>query len=141
MAHDANEVRRMAEAADGTREQDVYFTVVGDELSRTPTKPPAGKGITVKTTWHGPGLRGAASLSVSKGEIPPGADAAFTTQSAFEKFVLAYYIRSKTLDELRTMMDRAYTQGVTAAFHDPSSETDTTSGFGIVRADGTVEFI
>jgi hypothetical protein len=143
MSHDANEVRKLAEAADGTRGRDVFFVVDGDELKPATSRPGPGKGITVNTEFHGPGLRGAESLTVTHGTIPPNADAAFTSQSAFEKFVLPYYIRTRSVDELKEMLTKAYAEGITCAFHDPDSETGTTggTGLGLIKTDGTIDFI
>ena len=144
----ANELRRLVEGADGRRDKELTYAVENDGLrllDDTRTQPDEGKFIKVFTDFNGPGLRGTKQLTLTNGNIvnniPPGADAAFTTQSAFEKFVLPYYVRTRNIKELNQMADRFYKSGVICAYHDPSSEIDTiiNGDIFLLHADGTVE--
>jgi len=144
----ANELRRLVEGADGTRDVELTYAVENDGLRRLKpdrTEPEVGKFIKVSTPFNGKGLRGTKQLTLTNGNIPknipPGADAAFTTQSAFEKFVLPYYVRTRTIKELNNMAERFYKDGVICAYHDPSSEIDTIADGDIIllHADGRTE--
>ena len=139
----ANDLRRLAEGADGTRDKDLYFGVQNDSISRLPVKPPTGTYVTVHTGWNGPGLRGTEKVSVTNCNVPDTADAAFTSQSAFEKFALPYYVRTKSIAELKDMLDKFYEEGVVCVYHEPSSESGAAkkSGLHILKADGSDSLI
>lgn len=141
MSHEANRLRRLAERLDGTRETDLF--VETRDLAVSLIRPPRPH-FDARTLWHGDGLRGTEKLSVTKGTIPDTADAAFTTQSAFEKFVLPYYVRISTIDDLMGMLGTFYAADVICAYHDPSSETSTVpidSGIVLLGKDGRKTFI
>lgn len=124
----ANELRRLVEGADGIRGRDLTYAVQGERLEPVDSRTQPGNFIKVFTDFHGDGMRGAVNLLLSRGNIPPTADAAFTTQSAFEKFVLPYYVRTRSIKELNQMAESFYKSGVLCAYHDPSSEIITVEG-------------
>lgn len=139
----AMDLRKVAEEADGTRGEDVYFEVKTDGLQRNPVKPSTSH-VTVHTPWQGEGLRGEGKISVSDTNVSRTADAVFTTQSAWEKFGLPYYVRTKTLDELKSMLDEFYHKDVVCIYHEPKSDVDGgTRAVGLViqYKDGTQRFI
>jgi hypothetical protein len=137
----ANELRRAVEGADGTRGEDVHFTVENERLKRVPSPTEPGTFIVVRTDLKGDGgLNGSARLKVVPGtdtEIPEKADAVFTSQSAFEKFVLPYYVRTRSIEELQDLVGRFYKRTVKCAFHLPSSEIDEPDLF-LLHQNGTV---
>ena len=90
-------------------------------------------------------MAGTAKLSVTPGDFPPAppfVDAAFTTQSAFEKFVLPYYCRTRSMDELNDMANRFFKKTVVCAYHLPSSAIDESDGtLFLLHANGDKELI
>ncbi|MEO5902943.1 MAG: hypothetical protein ABIQ55_02910 [Gemmatimonadaceae bacterium] len=150
----ATDLRRIAENADGTRGEDVYIEV-GPGVIKRIAKPPAGRQpaagrtvIVARTEWNGNGLQATGKISVSgcKDKVPKSADAVFTSQSSFEKFVLPYYVRTKPLPELKKMLSRFYRKGVVCIYHEPESIVNSTrgtkgSGLRILFADGSVSII
>ena len=123
----ANELRRVVEGADGIRGKNLIYAVDDERLKLVANPSRPGTFIVVRTDLKGEGgLNGTAKLGLTPGKIPPQADAAFTTQSAFEKFVLPYYVRTRSIDELQDMAKRFYKETVICAFHLPSSEIDET---------------
>ncbi len=136
----ANELRRLVEGLDGTRGEDLFLALKDGRLVLETNRPESGAFFIVRTEFSGgDGLRGTETLSVTNRDIPITADAAFTTQSAFEKFVLPYYVRTRTPKELQAMKDTAYQDDVGAVFHEPSSETGTTLGLSVVKKNGDIE--
>ncbi len=142
-AVNANVLRRLVEGADGIRGKDLFYEVRDEQLRSVPNRPESGEFVVVRTEFHGLGMRGTAKLGIQPpSEIPGKADAAFTTQSAFEKFVLPYYVRTRSIDELRLMLDRFYAPTVICAYHLPSSEIDTEDGtIFLLHANGDRELI
>ena len=136
----ANELRRLVEGLDGIRGKDLFVALKNGRLVLETERPTSGAFLIVRTEFSGgDGLRGTEALSVTNGNIPREADAAFTTQSAYEKFVLPYYARTRTPTELQAMKDTAYADDVGAIYHEPSSETRTTLGLFVVKKNGDIE--
>jgi hypothetical protein len=125
VSHTANDLRQLAEEADGTRAKDLYIVIRKGELDLQTEKPAAGEAfVKVHTGWRRGGLRATAQLRVVKVDIPKTADAVFSSQSAIEKFVIPYYSRSRTPTELQELLRKLYRQGKVAAFHLPGSIID-----------------
>src|SRR5687768_4352356 len=147
----ANDLRRFAEAADSTRDEELFFVVKNNELVPAKERPASGDYLIVRTDSRGRGLRAgpdvALSVSGTRGIIPSTADAAFTTQSAFEKFVLPYYIRSRSPQELIDSFRKVYEEDVVCVYHELTSETLTipkmtpAGEFHALYRDGTDMFI
>ena len=137
----ANNLRRVAEAVDSIRGKPFFLAVQNDQLVVEANEPAPGTFVRVRTDLRGEGgLSGTAILSATSVRIPPEADAVFTTQAAFEKFVLPYYVRTRNIDELQDMVERFYKKRVTCAYHDPSSETRPGGGdIFLLHQDGTIQ--
>jgi hypothetical protein len=129
MALNANDLRKFAEAVDSTRNEEMFFQVKNGALVRVGNRPLGGEYLAVKTEWHGDGLKGgsdvALSVTGSSGKIPGTADAAFISQSAFEKFVLPYYIRTRSPNELTSTFKSVYKKDVVCLYHEITSEPTT----------------
>jgi hypothetical protein len=150
----ATDLRLIAESADGTRGQDVYLEATPGTIRRI-QKPSAGKPavgkstVVVRTNWHGAGLRATGKISVTgcSKPVPSRADAVFTSQSSFEKFALPYYVRTKTLPELKKMLNKFYKRGVVCIYHEPESDSGTGgggtkgSGLRLLYKDGSIGII
>ena len=118
----ANDLRKLAEAADGARDKDVYVVVKDGSLELVDKQPATGDYATIRTPWgKGKGMTGGAELSVAGAEISTTADAVFASQSAFEKFVLPYYARMKHPADLTADLQKYYADEVICVFHEPGS--------------------
>lgn len=134
MSHqNANDLRRLAETADGTREKEWYVVVRERKLVLQKEMPDSGEYAIVRTGWNGDGMHGGSEvrLSVTGGNVPEEADALFSSQSAIEKFVVPYYVRSLPLSDLKTELEKFYAEGVIAVYHDPGSVTRPVDEIGL----------
>jgi hypothetical protein len=133
----ANDLRRVAEKADGLRGQPLGLVVDGDGFPDViPVEEAHKSGRTVlleiETPLVGDGMRGDAKMLVTlngatyggKGTDLETADAVFTSQAAVLKFVLPYYVRFKSGEELQELQDKLFKdKHVIAAVHLPTSVT------------------
>jgi hypothetical protein len=80
----------------------------------------------VRTNFEGTGgLTSHAKISITHNgrEVDISkADCVFWTQSSFEKFVIPYYTRFKTPEEIEAMKENYVKSGVVAMLHFPPSE-------------------
>lgn len=131
----ANELRRLAEAVDGVRDEPAYIvwgangpevkTSVGkdDDVMaecRTPNKVSGRRSFRSITT--DPPIVDATGTPIT--DIASRYDAMFWSEAAVEKFVLPYLLRyttPKEVDEFRALYDQ---QDVAAAVHLPLSNCD-----------------
>ena len=152
----ANQLRELAEAADGTRKTRMYI-VEGNK--KHPVKADKNAGATTvlievetdeKENFTPVTLNSDPVLDVYTDEDGnevtfkmSDCDAVFTTLSAVEKFLVPYYARMRTLKEVQTMRDNFATSTITAAaFHLPSSYEGLAVPGGIVfakRQDGKLK--
>ncbi len=139
--HTANDLRRFAEAADGTRDKELFFVIENGSFKQVERAPESGEYLTVKTEWKTGGLRGTNKLQIVGGEILDKADAAFTSQSSLEKFVLPYYARSRSINELMVSMGKFYADDVICVYHEPGSDSRAVSRFHTLTAGGVNEII
>lgn len=141
----ANDLRQLAEAADGTRDTNLFFVMENGELVQTVNRPDSGSYVHVFTPWQGDGgLHGGEPISIAHGQISPTADAVFTTQSAFEKFALPYYIRTNSIQAVGEMLASLYQPDVIAVEHEPGSVIQGVGrdpGFYQVTAGGSSKLI
>lgn len=127
----ANDLRRLAESADGTRGVDLAVVLEGGKLKVVPKVQTSSPLFDVRTEFDasGPGLRGGAELQLNYGghsqTIPPTADALFITQSAVEKFVLPYYVRFRSPAELVRSRQEFFAADVIGVCHLPGSVEET----------------
>ena len=119
----ANDLRRLAEAADGMRGETVCLVDAGKYFDVVPSHDVGDKPVILSmlTPNDGSNLQGA-TFTISHGGVEytnPNVDAIFLSQSAVEKFLLPYYARFQTPRELEQIRDRLYhTPGVVAAVHE-----------------------
>lgn len=146
----ANQLRALAEAADGSRKVKMFLVASGN--SAEPVKIEKGSGATTVLiellTDEKEKFQNQATIKTDPvldelydidGKLIPGAlkdcDAVFTSLSAVEKFLVPYYVKLKTLDEVKKMRDAFANSTVTvAAFHLPSSYPGFAREGGIVFA-------
>lgn len=143
MSQNANELRRLAEAADGTRAKELYVVIENGKLALKKDKP-AGDHAIIKTDWRSGGLRPSAAsvLQVGGKPVSETADAVFTSQSAVEKFVLPYYMRMQSPEDLVKSVKDFYAANVIALYHEPESQIEKKkAGFHALFDDGTTKFI
>ena len=104
----ANDLRRLAEKADGMRNTEVCLVDVGthyDVLPRADVRVGSRVVLTLNTPQIGVNLTGA-SFDLRFGGnsyTNPNVDAIFLSQSALEKFVIPYYARFLVPSELDAM--------------------------------------
>ena len=144
----ANQLRELAEAADGTRKTRMYV-VEGNK--RHPVKVDRNAGATTvlievetdeKEKFEPVVLSSTPVLGVYTDEEGnevefkmSDCDAVFTTLSAVEKFLVPYYAKMRELKDVQTMRDNFAESTVTAAaFHLPSSYEGLAVPGGIVFA-------
>jgi hypothetical protein len=134
-AVNANDLRRVAETADGLRGKRLGLIV--DDKGYVDAIPlenvKAGQQVLleVETPLVGPGIPGDARTLITFRGITYGpgtdldtADAVFTSQAAVEKFVLPYYVRFRSGAELQELQDKLFKdKDVIAAVHLPVSVT------------------
>ncbi len=128
----ANDLRRLAEAVDGIRDQPAYVTwgKYGPEVT---TEPPAARDVIFEcvTKSAQPDRAKLRLITVDSGIVDAGgrpitdlatrADAMFWSEAAVEKFVLPYYIRSSTPGEVARMAKAFDNVNVVATTHMPDS--------------------
>lgn len=126
----ANQLRWLAEAADGLRGEEAYLVEQQDgtlAVKRALAVSPTDKRLMqLDTAWRGAGMRGDAQVRILwNGRIydptprdMPSPDALFVTQSAVEKFLLPYYMRFLSAAQVQALENKLYNSpGVAAAFH------------------------
>lgn len=130
----ANELRFLAEKADGIRNGTAYL--IEEEPGKPDVVPKHLLGdrkpiIELYTPVRGPGVDHPVKIRLlSQGEITGAgaldeADAVFTTQSAVEKFLLPYYMRFWSAAKVGALENELFNDaGVIAAFHIPPSITE-----------------
>lgn len=130
----ANELRRLAEKADGLRSENPKLVddhgkinVVTEAQAQ---KDPGQRVLAdINTPNTGEGLTAGASIRVVLNGTTYGdktdlaqADAVFVTQSAIEKFLLPYYLRFKSPGEVGTIKKKLFDdKNVIAGHHLPAS--------------------
>lgn len=133
----ANALRRAAEKADGLRGKTLALVVDEKGLPDVIELEEAEKNhrevlLKLETSNIGQGLPGTAKIRVvndnqtyGEGTILRTADAVFTSQSAVEKFVLPYYMRFKSADDIKKLQETLFLdEHVFAAAHIPPSSTN-----------------
>jgi hypothetical protein len=135
----ANDLRLAAERADGFRGTRMAVVEVGGLIDVVPLEEALKKALTVllevMTPLEGPGIPGTTKIRlVSEGKIYPDpedpeptplaiADAAFVTQSAVGKFLLPYYIHTRTGAQVQQLHDLLFnSDDVIAAIHIPPTD-------------------
>lgn len=145
---DANQLRWLAEAADGIRDEpaalvrraDGSLDVVRDS-ERTARDTVV---LELETASRGPGVDGSAEVRIfwngriydPKVRLPDGrkerVDALFVTQSAIQKFLLPYYMRFRSGAEVQAVENKLFNdRHVKAAIHIPPSHA---GGFSAIYA-------
>ena len=133
----ANQLRYLAEKADGMRAKALALVIDGNavdvvpaddkEIGRTKTKL-----LDLNTPTRGDGVAGDAKIEIhwngksygGPNTILNGADAVFVTQSAIEKFLLPYYMRFKSGAQVQALENSLFNnKNVAAAIHIPPSIT------------------
>ncbi|MBC7843799.1 MAG: hypothetical protein H7099_15875 [Gemmatimonadaceae bacterium] len=128
----ANDLRALAEAADGTRNTTLWIVPDapsgGFKVVAGATRPAGALGLCIRTDDAGkkPALKLTSGLDL---EIDPGSrarslddcDAIFTSISAIEKFVIPYYIRMRAPLQCQEIIDKFNKPGTLAALHLPDS--------------------
>lgn len=129
MTISANQLRWLAEAADGQRDTSLLLKI--DQRGTVTLQPKGASAVApgeveILTPSEGQGCPGDTVLTIDyQGNSMPlaKADAIFWTQSAVEKFVLPYYTRFRTPNEIQSLKDLLFTAGCVAAVHYPPSIT------------------
>jgi hypothetical protein len=145
----ANDLRILAEAADGTRKTKLYI-VEGDKKRKVGVdKKPGATSIVLelqtdeKEAFDTPAILSSDPVldryvDEDGNEIEfkmADCDAVFTSLSAVEKFLVPYYAKMQPLDKVQKMRDNFATSTVTAAaFHLPSSYEGLAVPGGVVFA-------
>jgi hypothetical protein len=140
----ANELRYLAEKADGMRDQAVSLIVDGDKVDVVATKAVGTRKrlLDLATPARGPGIAGDAKTQIFwRGKIYGGpnteldeADALFVTQSAIEKFLLPYYMRFKSGAQVQALENMLFNNpAAVAALHIPPSITKKWPRVGVVN--------
>lgn len=129
----ANQLRFLAEKADGMRARPLSLVIDRNIVDVVPTDEVKGKTVILdlETPSKGPGVTADAKVQVlwNGKTIGPGtklveADALFVTQSAIEKFLLPYYMRFKSAAEVQAMENSLFNKkNIIAAIHIPPSIT------------------
>jgi hypothetical protein len=123
----ANQLRWLAEQADGQRDQELTLSWEGTELKLLPVSQAKIPVVPVHTHSDYEGLPGGARIIIKyegqEVEIPREADAVFFTQSAVEKFVLPYYMRMNPPWKVQDLKRDLFREGVVVAVHVPPSIT------------------
>src|SRR5258706_10822919 len=128
----ANELRYLAEKADGLRTQDLSLIIDGNTVDVVATKDVGARKVllNLKTPSRGPGVPGDAKIEIHwRGKTYGGpdsaldkADAVFVTQSSIEKFLLPYYMRFKSAAAVQALENSLFNdRNVAAALHIPPS--------------------
>lgn len=128
----ASALRRLAEKADGLRDQHPYLVVDDHGTVDVAGENDVGerqKVLDLETLYDGDGLRfkPVLGMTVDGKAYPNGtelevADAVFTSQSAVEKFVFPYYARIRTPAELAQMAKEMFDdKGNVAIIHKPAT--------------------
>jgi hypothetical protein len=130
----ANELRYLAEKADGLR-GDLSLVKNGDgkvDVVKTDELQGQTELLRLDTKPNGPGVPGTVKIHLRTADNHvyggPGtdleiADAVFVTQSAVEKFMLPYYTRFKSPDQIDRFMKTAYKdEDILAIMHTPWSD-------------------
>jgi hypothetical protein len=123
---DANQLRWLAEKADGLRDEGdlamVYDDDVGVDIVKESDVGRRQELFHLKTPSKGPGVPGNAQIQLTVGgRVYPATtkfgdcDAVFVTQSAIEKFLLPYYMRFKSGAEVQAIQDGLFKNGVVIA--------------------------
>src|SRR5258706_9022651 len=126
----ANQLRWLAERADGTRGVEQAFAWDGEEPTLVPLSDARAQNAPfhVRTEFEGDGLRADVQVEiVYKGKrfaLDPSIDTVFLTQSAIDKFVLPYYTRFKTPNEIGALKLKLFRAGAIVATHVPPSITE-----------------
>lgn len=125
----ADQLRWLGEEADGRRQEDLALVVVEDRLMLLPTSDRRATNVIAKvqTPLEGEGgMAGGGRIGISyngRALEVQGADAAFFSQSAVEKFVLPYYTRVASPAQIQALKNKLFAKGVVIAIHDPPSIT------------------
>jgi hypothetical protein len=128
----ANQLRYLAEKADGWRDTPLSLVVTDGRIDVIPTKDISRETqlFTLDTPSRGPGIDGSAKARIFwHGDVYGGpdtdlekADAVFLTQSAVEKFLLPYYMRFKSGAAVQGLENTLFNHdSVAAVFHIPPS--------------------
>jgi hypothetical protein len=130
----ANQLRYLAEKADGWRDTPLSIVISDDDVVDVKPTAKLGPGdkklFDLATKSRGPGVAGDAKARIFwHGTIHGGpgtdlekADAVFLTQSAIEKFLFPYYMRFKSGAEVQGLENRIFNdKNVAAVFHIPPS--------------------
>lgn len=129
----ANQLRYLAEKADGWRDTPLSIVISNDEVDVKPTAnlgPDDKKLFDLATKSRGEGVAGDAKARIfwhnniygGPGTDLEKADAVFLTQSAIEKFLFPYYMRFKSGAEVQGLENRIFNnKNVAAVFHIPPS--------------------
>ncbi len=133
----ANQLRWLAESADGKRGCTDCVAVIGDDGKPTVVhradagmRPPLP--IDVSTLWEPGGMRGGVTVTLSYGgrqvDVPDNTDAVFLTQTAVDKFVVPYYTRMEAPLWIQSKREELFGPKVVAALHaEPSITTGATA--------------
>jgi hypothetical protein len=144
----ANELRYLAEKADGWRDTPLTMVITDGKVDVKPTEQLTrdDKALFIlDTKSRGEGVAGDAKARVfwrdkvygGSGTDLEKADAVFLTQSAIEKFLLPYYMRFKSGAEVQGLENRIFNnKNVAAVFHIPPSIPKMFPGPGPIGADG-----
>ena len=141
---DANQLRWLAEAADGKRGVPLVLAILEsgkvDVIETAKVKSSDKVLLALETPSRGPGVQGDARVRVfwndriydpSRHLAAP--DALFVTQSAIQKFLLPYYMRFKSGAQVQAIENKLFnTAHVKAAIHIPPSNEHPFSPFGRV---------
>lgn len=127
----ANDLRALAEAADGTRNADVWIVpdddATGFKIVASEAKPANAIALRIRTEDDGKkatlGLTSKFNLSIEgfPTKTLDDCDAIFTSCSALEKFVIPYYVRMRTPEACQRIIDRFTDPLTLAALHLPDS--------------------
>lgn len=128
----ANELRWLAEAADGKRDRSCAIVIGDNGRPIVVEENQAGArdrlGVNTYTPFEGDGMRVAAKVRLifadgSTADLPDDTDAVFLTQTAVGKFVLPYYLRMQTPDWVDRKKAELFKANVVAAVHAEPSIT------------------
>jgi len=149
----ANLLRRLAEKADGLRDEHPYLVrlATGEIDVRTAREIRGDEEVLLDlhTENSGPGLTLKPAIRLMIDGKPYGAgteldkaDAVFTSQSAIEKFVLPYYQRFSTPDQLNEIAKKLFgDRSVAAGHHLPGSSYGTDKIHAVTLDSGVPKFI
>ena len=131
----ANELRRLAEWADGMRGRRLKLAIKNGEVVLVEQGEPGDPLLYLNTDLEGGGCGGTGKIQIHWHKAPgeperdgdsgcrvDDADAVFVSQSAIEKFVLPYYLRFKSPSEVQSIKEHLFNdKRVIAVIHFPPS--------------------